>query len=201
MSAKVLRQRDAMDCGPTCLAMIVAHYGREPDRDRLRTLCDLGKGGVSLLGISKAAETLGFRTVGGRISFRTLVEEAPLPCIAHWDQNHFVVVSGVRKHRRGGGYKVKVSDPAREKVTYSEEEFCTHWVSTKTNGEDKGVVLLLEPTDAFYRDGDDENTDHAGRHSRVAFLGSYLKKYRRYFLQLILGLLVGSLLQLIFPFL
>lgn len=99
-----------MNCGPACLAMVAEHHGLQPDRDQLRQLCDLGKGGVSLLGISKAAEQIGFKTVGGRLSFETLASEAALPCIVHWNQNHFVVVYKI-KRRRKGRYTVYVADP------------------------------------------------------------------------------------------
>ena len=186
-----------MDCGPACLAMIAGYYGLHPDRDRLRALCDLGKGGVSLLGISKAAEAIGFKTVGGRLPFETLASEAPLPCIVHWNQNHFVVVYRIRKHRKGRD-TVYVADPGKGLVTYTKEEFCEHWVSTKTNGEEKGIVLLLEPTEQFYAQKD---TNTVPTQNRLKFLWGYLKKYKRFFTQLILGLLLGSLLQLVFPFL
>ena len=81
-----------MDCGPSCLVMIAKHYGTHPNIEAIRKTCDLGKGGVSLLGISKAAEEIGFKTIGGRLSFDTLTSEVALPCIIHWNQNHFVVV-------------------------------------------------------------------------------------------------------------
>lgn len=190
-------QRDSMDCGPVCLAMVSEHYGLHPDRDQLRQLCDLNKEGVSLLGISKAAEEIGFKTVGGRLSFETLTSEAPLPCIVHWNQNHFVVVYKIKKHRKGR-YTVYVADPGKGLVTYTKEEFCEHWVSTKTNGEEKGIALLLEPTEQFYAQKD---AKAAPTQNRLKFLWSYLKKYKRFFTQLILGLLLGSLLQLVFPFL
>lgn len=186
-----------MGCGPSCLVIIAKHYGQQVDRDRLRKICSLGKDGVSLLGISKAAETVGLKTVGGRLSFNTLAHEIPLPCIVHWNQNHFVVVYKIRKHKKGK-YTAYVADPARGLVTYTKEEFCEHWVSTKTNGEEKGIALLLEPTEQFYAQND---TEAVPTQSRVKFLWSYLKKYKRFFTQLILGLLLGSLLQLIFPFL
>lgn len=83
------KQLDQMDCGPACLAMIAGHYGRQPNRDWLRRRCALGKDGVSMLGICKAAEELGFKTVGGRLCFKTLSSSVPLPCIVHWNQNHF----------------------------------------------------------------------------------------------------------------
>ena len=150
-----------------------------------------------MLGISKAAEELGFKSVGGRLSFSSLASEALLPCIVHWSQNHFVVVYKV-KNQKKGDCTIYVADPGKGLVSYTKEEFCEHWVSTKTNGEEKGIVLLLEPTNQFYTQND---TETVLTQSRMAFLWSYLKKYKRFFTQLILGLLLGSLLQLIFPFL
>lgn len=197
MSFAIKRQRDAMDCGPSCLAMIAKHYGQQADKEQLRKICSLGKDGVSLLGISKAAENLGFKTIGGRLSFEMLYQEDPMPCIIHWNQNHFVVVYKIKKHNKGK-YTVYVADPGKGLVTYTKEEFCEHWVSTKTNGEEKGIVLLLEPTEQFYAQND---TKAVPTQRRVKFLWSYLKKYKRFFTQLILGLLLGSLLQLVFPFL
>ncbi|WP_449022391.1 peptidase domain-containing ABC transporter [Prevotella jejuni] len=191
------KQCDAMDCGPSCLVMIAKHYGTHPNIEAIRKTCDLGKGGVSLLGISKAAEEIGFKTIGGRLSFDTLTSEVPLPCIIHWNQNHFVVVYKIKK-RRGNRYEVYVADPGKGLITYTKEEFCEHWVSTKTNGEEKGIALLLEPTEQFYAQND---TKAVPTQRRVKFLWSYLKKYKRFFTQLILGLLLGSLLQLVFPFL
>ena len=186
-----------MDCGSACLAMIVKFYGMLPVIETIRASCDLSKDGVSLLGISKAAEEIGFKTVGGRLSFETFANEAPLPCIVHWNQNHFVVVYKIKKHRKGR-YTVYVADPGKGLVTYTKEEFCEHWVSTKTNGEEKGIALLLEPTEQFYAQKDAKAVP---TQNRLKFLWSYLKKYKRFFTQLILGLLLGSLLQLVFPFL
>lgn len=192
-----IHQQDAMDCGPSCLVMIARHYGQQIDINRLREICSLGKNGVSLLGISKAAESIGFKTLGGRLSFYTIANEIPLPCIVHWNQNHFVVVYKIRKHKKGM-YTIYVADPSKGLITYTKEEFCQHWISTKTESEEKGVALLLEPTEQFYTLNETETTP---TQSRVKFLWRYLKKYRRFFTQLILGLLLGSVLQLIFPFL
>ena len=196
-SLKICYQRDAMDCGPSCLAIIAKHYGQQADKEQLRKICSLGKEGVSLLGISKAAENRSFKTIGGRLSFEILSQEVPLPCIVHWNQNHFVVVYKIKKHKKGK-YTVYVADPGKGFVTYTKEEFCEHWVSTKTNGEEKGIALLLEPTEQFYVQKTEETIP---THNRVKFLWSYLKKYKRFFTQLILGLLLGSLQQLVFPFL
>ena len=193
-----IQQQDAMDCGPSCLSMIAEHYGRRPDYAQLRKKCSLGRNGVSLLGISKAAEELGFKTIGGRLSFEVLAKEVPLPCIAHWNQNHFIVIYKIKQHRQNK-YTVYVADPGKGLLTYTKEEFCNHWMSTKTNGEEKGVALLLEPTTFFYTTQKD--TEKAPTQNRIKFLWTYLKQYKRFFTQLILGLLLGSVLQLIFPFL
>ncbi|QUI92998.1 peptidase domain-containing ABC transporter [Prevotella denticola] len=194
---KLIQQLDSMDCGASCLAMIAMHYGLHLDRDRLRELCCLDKNGVSLLGISKAAEAIGFKTLGGRLSFEMLSEEAPMPCIVHWNQNHFVVVYKIKKHKKGK-YVVYVADPGKGLVTYTQKEFCEHWASTRTEGEEKGIALIFDTTEQFYAQKD---TKTVRDRNRVKFLWNYLKKYSRFFTQLILGLLLGSLLQLVFPFL
>lgn len=194
---KLVQQLDSMDCGASCLAMIAMHYGLHLDRDRLRELCCLDKNGVSLLGISKAAEAIGFKTLGGRLSFEMLSEEAPMPCIVHWNQNHFVVVYKIKKHKKGK-YVVYVADPGKGLVTYAQKEFCEHWASTMTEGEEKGIALIFDTTEQFYVQKD---TKTVRDKNRVKFLWNYLKKYSRFFTQLILGLLLGSLLQLVFPFL
>ena len=191
------KQHDSMGCGLSCLAMIARHYGLHTNLEDLGIVCSLGKDGVSLLGISKAAEKIGFKTVGGRLNLDTLANEIPLPCIVHWNQNHFVVVYKVKKHRKGY-YTIYVADPAKGLVSYTKEEFCEHWISTKTNGEEKGIALLLEPTEGFYAQ---KGTESMPSQNRLKFLWSYLKKYKRFFSQLILGLMLGSILQLVFPFL
>jgi len=187
-------QHDAMDCGPTCLRMVAAYYGQVYSLESLREKTNISKEGVSLLGISEAAENLGFRTMGAQASFETLLEEVSLPCIVHWNQNHFVVVYKIKKKR--GKTLVFVSDPAVGQLTYTEEEFCNAWISTKNSGDNEGVVLLLEPTPDFYSK-EEEKIQRKG----FKFLWTYLKPYKNLIFQLFLGLLFGSLLQLIFPFL
>lgn len=163
--------------------------------DHLREQCFIGREGVSLLGISKAAEQIGFRTVGGRLTFDKLAEKALLPCVVHWNQEHFVVVYAIRKKKKE--YTVSVADPGKGLVTYPREAFCRHWISTCTGGKEKGIALLLEPTQLFY----EQEGDRLPSENRIRFLWKYLIKYKRFFGQLILGLFIGSLLQLIFPFL
>jgi ATP-binding cassette, subfamily B, bacterial len=197
MSFKTRPQLDAMDCGPACLSIITNHYGREYSIDNLRRSCHISKAGVTLLGISEAAEQIGFKTIGGRLTFTKLEKEAPLPCIIHWNQEHFVVVYKIKgKTIFRKQAKVYISDPARGLVKYTEDEFKEHWVSTRSNGQDEGIVLLLEPTQEFYS----KKVDKIDRNS-LKFLFGYFLRYKRFFGQLTIGLLLGSLFQLIFPFL
>lgn len=196
MTFDLVKQPDAMDCGPACLRMVAKHYGKQLSLDQLRQNSFIGRDGVSLLGISKAAEKIGFHTMGGRITFDKLCEKAPVPCIMHWDQDHFIVLYKIKPNRKGE-LTLFVADPGKGLLNYSKEEFCSHWISTQTNGAEKGVVLLLEPTNLFYEQEDENETAK----NRLQFLGSYLAKYKRFFGQLVLGLLIGSILQLILPFL
>ncbi|HML64703.1 MAG TPA: peptidase domain-containing ABC transporter [Dysgonomonas sp.] len=189
-------QLDAMDCGPTCLRIIAKYYGRNYSIQYLREKSFITREGVSMLGISDAAESIGFRTNGVKITFDQLVTEKPLPCILHWNQNHFVICYDIKKKRRQE-YEIKISDPAGEKYTLNRSEFLRCWISSRLEGEDTGTALLLEPTPAFYiqEDGlNDPNKD-------ISYFFRYLKPFKSQLIQLIIGLLVGSILALILPFL
>ena len=145
-----------MDCGPTCLRMVAEHHGKKYSLQNLRSKSFITRAGVSMLGISDAAEAIGFRTMGVKASLKKMQEEDPVPFIAHWSQNHFFVVYKIKNG------KVYVADPAHGLVTYTSEEFNKQWATTKQDGENVGVALLLEPTPAFYEmDGD--------KHSRTSF--------------------------------
>lgn len=190
------KQLDAKDCGPTCINMICSFYGKEYCLDTLRELCHINRDGVSLLGISKAVEKIGFKTVGGRIELKKLIKKVSLPCILHWNQEHFVVLYKIKKKRNKTNFFI--ADPGKGLLEYDEKEFTEHWISTKTNGEEKGIVLLLEPTEQFYKQEKEQESKVNGK---LKFLFSYFKRYKRHFGQLIIGILAGSLLQLLFPFL
>lgn len=184
------RQLDAMDCGPTCLRIIAKYYGKSYSLQTLRDKSYITREGVSLLGISDAAESIGFRTLAAKIPFDKLKEEAPTPFIAHWRQQHFIVVYGFKKNH------VLVSDPAHGLVKLTKQEFLDGWLSDTDQGKEIGVVLLLEPAPDFYTT-EDEKLDKSG----FQFLFRYLTPYKKFIVQLFIGMLVGSLLQLIFPFL
>ena len=184
------QQFDAMDCGPSCLRMVAKYYGKHFTTESLREKSYITREGVSLLGISDAAESIGMRSMGVKITFEQLKKEAPLPCVAHWGQEHFVVVYKIQKG------KVYVADPAFGRLEYSEKEFKEKWISTVSGGEEKGVCLLLQPTPEFYQEAD-EKVKRTG----FQFVLNYLKPYRKLVIQLLLGFLLGSLIQLVLPFL
>lgn len=189
------RQLDAMDCGPTCLRMIAKYYGRSFSVQYLREKSFITREGVSMLGISDAAETIGFRTSGVKITFEQLANEKPLPCVLHWNQNHFVVCYAIKK-KRNNDYEIKISDPAGEKYTMNKTEFLKCWTSSQSGGEDTGTALLLEPTPDFYTQDDGLESS-----KNIGYFFRYLRPYRSQIIQLIIGLLVGSILSLILPFL
>ena len=189
-------QLDKMDCGPTCLRMIAKFYGRNYSLQYLRERSFITREGVSMLGISDAAEAIGFRTSGVRLPLENLKDDIPLPCILHWNQNHFVVLYKVET-RRATSSKFHISDPASKKVVFNEEEFKRCWLSSKTGEKDTGTALLLEPGPEFYDLEDEKEKRTRG----LAFFFRYLTPYKRQFIQLILGMITVSLLQLIMPFL
>ena len=179
-----------MDCGVASIAMISKYYGKNYSISQLNDFFYLSKDGVSLFSISDVAEKLGFKTLGGRFTFDQLKNKAPLPSILHWEQQHFVVIYKIKKNH------IIIGDPEFGIITYKKKEFLNKWISTSSQKEDKGVALLIEPTPNFYN-----KKLEIKNKFRLSYILKYLVVYRKYFGQLILGLLLGSLLQLIFPFL
>ena len=202
------KQPDAKDCGPTCLRIIAKHYGKTIPLQQIRNLSETTREGSSLLGLSDAAENLGFRSLGVQIDFKTLVEEVPLPCIVHWNKQHFVVVYDIVKSKKYNvkstntpdivHYTIKISDPSYGLIEYSQEEFIKSWIGENADeNTEEGIALLLETTPAFFKNEFDEEESKAS----FSFLSKYLLKYKSLVLQLAIGLLAGSLLSLIVPFL
>ncbi len=185
-------QPDTMDCGPTCLRIISKHYGRSISLQKLRSLSDTTRSGSSLQGIADAAEKIGFRSLGVKIDFEALSEQAPLPCIVFWRHSHFVVVYKIKKGT------VYVSDPGHGLLEYSKQEFLANWIGAHANDKtEEGIVLLLEETPKLKETEEDD----IARKEGMGFLWKYMANYKRYLFQLALGLFSVSVLQLIFPFL
>jgi ATP-binding cassette subfamily B protein len=183
-----------MDCGPTCLRIIARHYGRNYSLQRLREISGINREGVSLLGISEAAEKIGFRTTGARLSLEKLLE-IDLPCILHWQQKHFVVLYKISS-KSSSKRIYHISDPARGLIEYQETDFLRCWLSTRNNGHSEGIALMLSAAPEFYAQGGDPS-----KGLDLTYMLRYLYKYKQLIVQLFVGLGVGSLLQLILPFL
>ena len=186
------RQLDQKDCGPTCLRMVTKFYGRNVSIDHLRQRAGTAKIGTSLSGMAEAAEELGMHALAAKVDFHTLSEDLYLPLVVHWRQAHFIVVYKITKKT------VLVGDPSHGLIKYSIKEFLEGWHgSAAATKDDEGFILALETTPQFYDQKDEKSSDTYG----FRYLFKYFRAYRHYMLQLILGLMAGSILQLIFPFL
>ena len=219
-------QHDSKDCGPTCLKIIAKHDGKTLNIQTLRELSETTREGSNLLNLSEAAESLGFRTLGVKLNLEKLME-APLPCILHWNANHYVVLAslgpskgGKLKHffqklfgskkslSFGEGFRVGISDPAFGLIEYNKEEFLKRWIGNNADETtQEGVVLLVEVTPKFLSPAlsEGEGAWHGKGEKESSFgfrfLSRYVWQYKSFVIQLIIGLLAGSVLQLIFPFL
>ncbi|WP_426483270.1 peptidase domain-containing ABC transporter [Flavobacterium sp. 2] len=181
------RQLDLKDCGPTCLRMIAKYYGKTFSREFLRDKANITKLGVTMAGIAEAAEAIEMRTLGMRISFESLLNEAPVPFIIPWRQKHFVVVYKTSKT------KIYIADPAQGLLTYTYNDFKTAWTNT---ADETGFVLILEPNAKFH-----EQTEDKEQNKGFSFLYPYFKPYRKLINQIFIGLLVATIIQFILPFL
>ena len=184
-------QLDSVDCGPTCLRMIASYYGKSFSLEKLRSLTFFSKGGVSLLGISSAAESIGFKTLAGQTTFDKILE-IKSPFVAHWNYDHFIVVYKVKKN------KVYVADPTGGRISYTKDEFLKYWATEDIESQPSGVVLLLEPTNDFYQT---ENSSKNTYSNGLNYVFVYFSRHWSLVLQLVLSLIAISSIQLVAPFL
>lgn len=186
------RQPDTMDCAPTCLRMIAKYYGKSISLQKLREYSETTRRGTSLQGMADASEKIGFKTIGVKISFKKLLNDAPLPCVVFWNERHFVVVYDIKKN------KISVADPAHGLLEYEKQEFIDNWIGKNISEDsEEGIALLFEATHRLKENSDDKPEKKDG----MGFLWKYLSNYKRFVFQLGLSLFSISLLQLIFPFL
>lgn len=187
-------QFDEMDCGPACLQMLAKYFGRYYNLAFLREQCYLTKDGVSMQGIASAAEHIGMESLPIKLSVDTLVEQQISPCILHWNENHFVVLYQI-KRKWNGQLLFKIADPRHGLITLEREVFEASWINQDAS---KGIALLVHPTDAFL---ELELDDNPTKTSSLSTLYEYFSPYKKDIAQLLIGLLGGSLITLIFPFL
>ncbi|GAB4446991.1 MAG: hypothetical protein Fur0028_01760 [Bacteroidales bacterium] len=174
--------------------MIATYYGLHVDIEYIRNVCGINKQGVSLLAISEAAESLGFKTIGGKISLKQLIDNAPLPCILHWNQNHFVVLYKIRKNRLNKKkYIFYIADPAKGLLIYNEAELKKHWISTQNQNEPQGVVLLFQKTSDF-------NPLSYNKKLTFSYLKQYILQFKKFFFQLSISFILVGIIQFLFPY-
>lgn len=184
-------QHDSMECGIACMAMICRHYGKRYSLCTLSQKCFASREGISLKALSDVADELGLENVATKVTLGQL-SEFPLPAILHWNQNHFVVLYKIS----GNGQYFHIADPGKGKVKYTAEDMAKHWIATKSQGADKGIAMFFEPTDRFGKSLEEESEKRSFK-----FLLGYLRQYSKYFVQIIIGLFLGCVLQLVLPFL
>ncbi len=191
---KLTRQYDKMDCGPSCLAMVASHYGKEISLSDLREKCFITKEGVSLLGIDEGAKSLGFETLSGAMTLEDLKEMdfENYPCIIHWNSNHFVVLKGYEKGTFGTKKKWKIADPGHGFISLDDEKFAKSWLGEK----EQGIIFFLKPTEAFY-----EREFKQKDKLSLKFFLSYFKPHKKKLGIVFSLMLLGSLINMIFPFL
>ncbi len=187
-----VHQQDAMQCGVACLAMVASCFGRRYSLPFLSGVCTPTAEGVSLLGIADGARAIGLDSKAYRMTEDSLAQ-MELPLIIHWNQNHFVVLHRISR----GGRRFHVADPGKGMTSYSREEFMSHWASGERDGVPFGIAMRLEPTEQFGSVADTSSPQ--GRSMR--FIAGYLRRYSRYFIQILIGLLFACVLQLAMPFL
>ncbi|MEM6316146.1 MAG: peptidase domain-containing ABC transporter [Bacteroidota bacterium] len=183
-------QLDSMDCGVACLRMVASYHGRTYEASRLRDMTFIDREGVSLLGISHAAEQIGLKSIAAPIPYQRLTQDIPLPAIAHWEDNHFIVVY------QATDKQVWVGDPAKKRITkLSKADFLAGWSKPEFPDEESGILLLLEPMSDFM-----EKEGGPAPKNGIIHLLSYLKQYQPLVRQLYLGVLLVAIFQFIFPF-
>ena len=166
------KQTESKDCGPTCIKIIAKHYGKIINTQQLRSLSETTREGSSLLGLSDAVESVGFKSLGTKLSFKKLLE-APLPCIVHWNKNHYVVLYKIKKNT------IYISDPAHGLITFTKKEFITHWIGNNADEDtEEGIALLIEPTPKFYQSEFEEDEKFG-----FSFIFKYLFKYKKFIIQ------------------
>ena len=187
-----VKQHDSMQCGAACLFMVCRYYGMHISLNEIDTLCVPTKEGMSMFGLKKSAQHLGFECSALKAPL-TILGQIQLPCLLHWNQNHFVVLYELDKKYK----KFKIADPGKGLISYSKKEFENHWSSSEHGGEPCGIVMELIPTESFYK----HIALQTSSKKSFRFLFNYIKQYRKYFIQILIGLLIGCILQLILPFL
>ena len=194
---KLIYQYDQMDCGPACLCMVASQYGKEYSIQYLRDTTYITREGVSLLGITQAATDIGFSTLPTKLTTDKLIEltqslQVPMPCIVHWNQTHFLVLTKISKSLFSKRYKFRLADPGYGFISLTQEKFELSFL----NEDGEGIILFLEPTEKFH-----ELHPQKTKKLSIKYLFGYLNPFKKQLTLMFVLLLLGSILNLAFPFL
>lgn len=184
------KQHDSMQCGAACLAMICSYFGKKYKLETLSRICFPTNQGISLLGLCDASNKIGLSPFVYKINIEKLRKINNI-CVLHWNQNHFVILQKIKNN------KFYIADPEKGFITYTEDEFKQHWISSTSNGENKGIAVFFNKTENFGHFNEKLNKRTKSFH----FLYNYFHQYRKYFFHILYGLILGCILQLILPFL
>lgn len=192
---ELVRQYDSMDCGPACLTMVVRYYGKYYTLDSIREICFQSRDGTSISDLANASKEIGFYSNPGLIKIEQLIKDTSLlPCILYWEQRHFVVLYAIKKKKNK--YIFSIADPEKGLIDYNETEFKVKWISISQ--QNKGYILGLKPNSTYY---EKKGEKKPSRIRNAKFIINLFSNNKRYFNHIIIGLIIGSLLQLILPFL
>lgn len=182
-----IKQFDSQDCGLACLKMISKYYGvNVSNSNPILAESNLLKQGITISDLNHTSEKLGYKPLVVKLDFESTLENAPLPAIFFWNQNHFVVVYKITSE------KVYVADPAFGKTVYSKKDFIKGWTQQKEDG----IILLLEPTEILF----ENNSTQKRTKGSLEYVTQYLKKHKTQLFLIALTLLISSCIELIFPF-
>lgn len=181
-------QLDSVDCAPACLDMITRHYGKNIGMEEIKASFELNTKGSSFEDVQKVASQYCLETMAVKVTVDRFIDDVPLPCIAHWYGNHFVVIYAKNEKH------IHIADPAIGKKKITIEEFKKNWLISKDS--DEGLLLLVNPTSEFEKLKGNKSESFG-----IEFLKPYVLPYKKYGVQLMLGLFLASIIQIIMPFL
>lgn len=133
----VVLQLEIVECGAASLAMVMAYYEKWVPLERLRIDCGVSRDGSSAKNILKVARLYGFEAKGYRVESSS-IKEIQMPCIIHWNMNHFVVLKNITKKY------AYINDPAKGEIKVPIDKFNTSFT---------GIAIEIKPSENFSKSG------------------------------------------------
>ncbi len=196
MKFRFYHQLESVDCGPACLRMIAAHYGKYYTLSELKQFCNVTRLGITMQDIVSGAKQIGLETSPVKATLEQLLA-VPKPCILFWRQEHYVVLYDI-KQGKDNDTVFFIADPAYGKIQISQDVFEKEWL----NNESKGVVVVLQPGEGFQSLQPASLPAHTRIKSLLAFLHTAIQghtpKFIRAFLLFCIALVTNWLMPILF---